>query len=549
MNLLTPLATETFQTDAATASGTFYADGRPVENGQASSASGLTITYNAAQQTYTVALAGYNGSFGAAQRVDAQSNADITAYQSISGGAVTSLALSNPGATGPLTYTYVAGGSLERSENGGTSTAFGYDAFTYGVRTPDANLPRTGTGFYSLGVIGARGYDRPLAMGGAGTMQVGFLSGALESQGLISTIDPTTGNTLSIGVFYGSGQMSSAQNSFTGRFQLRDGIFFDGGWDGRFYGPGADEVGATWHVTAPDGQFASGWLIGRQDASVEPYNMSLAPIQFAQTFGHDYSAIIGEVSNGVAAADAELFRSNAEISYDPVTGAYRYQDSAASIDQSFAPGSRDANASSSATTVYKITGGDGTAYTLSLSQPGSGNPEIALTYTSLGRWQRAHTSAAVGLDRWFAWGVRTNGFQIPTGSASFTGILKGSGVTMNGGAAYSLSGTSAFDVNFAAATFTGSLHPIGSSLIDGSTRDFGSFTFDRGAMDINGGLTGDIINGSANYLGFFEGALYGPQAQEVAGSFGLQTEASSSGVVSNNAAILSGVVAAVRSGN
>ncbi len=38
-------------------------------------------------------------------------------------------------------------------------------------------------------------------------------------------------------------------------------------------------------------------------------------------------------------------------------------------------------------------------------------------------------------------------------------------------------------------------------------------------MDADGGLAADVVTG-ATYLGFFEGALYGPQANEVGGTFG-----------------------------
>jgi hypothetical protein len=129
-------------------------------------------------------------------------------------------------------------------------------------------------------------------------------------------------------------------------------------------------------------------------------------------------------------------------------------------------------------------------------------------------------------DRWFVWGVRTNAFQIPTGTAHYDGIVAGKGVTYNGGATYSLSGTSSFDVNFGSATFVGAIHPIGTDLATSATRDFGTFSVASGIMDLDGGLAGNVVDGSSNYLGFFEGALYGPQATEIGGSFGFQSSSS-----------------------
>lgn len=105
-------------------------------------------------------------------------------------------------------------------------------------------------------------------------------------------------------------------------------------------------------------------------------------------------------------------------------------------------------------------------------------------------------------------------------------------------------------MDFAGGTFTGSLNPIGTSLSDGATRDFGTFAFARGAIDLDAGLTADIVNNNNAYLGFFEGALYGPRATEVAGSFGMQTEnTDSGGAGSSNAAYLSGVIVGTRTGN
>ena len=211
------------------------------------------------------------------------------------------------------------------------------------------------------------------------------------------------------------------------------------------------------------------------------------------------------------------------LSYDATQGSYRYQDSDRGIDTSFGAANLDAGASTSSLAVYKLTGGDGLSYTLSLNKAGASNPAITLSYASFGRWERAQAPGSDRLDRWFTWGIRTNGFQIPTGTGEFAGIIRGTAAQFGGGATYALSGTSNFSVDFGAGSFTGSLNPIGTSNVDGSTRNFGTFNFDRGAMDVDAGLTADVVNGSNAYLGFFEGALYGPEATEIGGTFGFQT--------------------------
>ena len=243
------------------------------------------------------------------------------------------------------------------------------------------------------------------------------------------------------------------------------------------------------------------------------------------------------VSNNTADANSNIVRSDSTLNYNVSNGTFTYKDTVEGINVAFGAGSLNAGASNAAQSVYDVTEG-GTNYRLTLNKPGSSNPTIALTYASYGRWQRMQTVSADARDRWFAWGVRTNAFQIPTGTGQFNGVLVGSGVTTNGGALYSLTGTSSFDVDFGAATFTGSLHPIGTNLSTSAVRDFGSYSVTGGLMDLDGGLAGNVVDGSANYLGFFEGALFGPQATEIGGSFGFRSSSAVTGTTVN----LSGAV-------
>jgi len=458
--------------------------------------------------------------------------------------------MTQPGTSGPLTYQYVSGGAWERATVTDDVLDFSYDPFTFGVETPDIALRRTGTGTYAVSLVGARTMDLPYAMAGSGTMQVDFQQGELSSSGVLTSIDVATGLIKSIGIFFGSADLSSTMNAFSGEFSMDDGKRFTGGWAGRFYGPDGQEVGAAWHLASSDGEVAAGYMLGREDGSIDPFNNSLTHLEFSEGFAHRFSQIaFTDLGNGTSAADPTLLRSDAAFAVDPENNRFAYVDSARGINSQFDSSAHVASESTSAVDVYRITDADGLAYTLTLNKAGAGNPSIALTYASFGHWEKTQGVSSDRLDRWFAWGIRTNGFQIPTGSGHFDGIVRGTATLFQGGEIYSLGGTSSFDMNFSAGSFTGSLNPIGTSLANGSMRDFGTFGIANGAIDLDAGLTANIVNASNAYLGFFEGALFGPHATELGGSFGFQTEPSTgTGPSGANAAILNGVIVAKRPG-
>jgi hypothetical protein len=547
-SLMTPLQTESFTAQGANASGQFYADKRPVENGNASWGT-LSIAYNAGTQSYTISTAGRTATFAPADLVVSGST-DFISFQKI-GATSEALTLTKPGTSGALTYRYVGGGAWERATLNNGQLDFSYDPFTYGVETPDASLVRSGSGLYAVSLVGARAMDEPFAMAGSGSLQVDFLSGALISSGTLTTIDVDTGLIKGIGVYYGEATLASTINSFSGDFFMYDGKRFTGGWEGRFYGPDAEEVGAAWHLKSADGEAAAGYLIGREDASAVSYNLSLSALTLSESFDHRFSELsFTDTGSGNAGGNGAILRSDGTFAYDATDGSFTYADSARGISTRFSSASRVTAETTSALSVYRITGSDGLTYKLTLNKAGAGNPAIALSYASFGRWEKLQGPSSDRLDRWFAWGIRTNGFQIPTGTGTYSGLIRGTGALMNGGATYALSGTSSFSMNFGAQTFTGSLNPIGTSLVNGSQRDFGTFNFASGTIDIDAGLNANIVNGSNAYLGFFEGALYGPKATEVAGSFGMQTQNTDGGTTpSSTAAYLTGVIVGTRTGN
>jgi len=517
-SLMGTKVSETFINTAAGTSARFGSNG--VSNGQAQLET-LTVSYNASNQSYTLSKGGQTQAFTSANAVNS-GNTDFAAYQKTTGSVQEALTLTTPGTSGALTYQYVGGGAWERADVSSGTLDFSYTPFTYGAATADSAVQRTGTGLFSVSLVGARIMDQPYAVAGDGKMQVDFQKGLLTANGNFTTMNVQTGYVESLGIYFASATLSSTTNNFAGAFAMDDGSRYTGAWVGKFYGPSNQEVGATWYISNNNGEYAAGYLIGRQDSSVTPYNMSLTPIQYSERFDARTSNLtFTDMGNGIG-NNTVVSRAIATLSYNAGAASYRYVDDNNSIDTTFTSANRSAGLSNSAADVYQMTDGSGINYKLTLSKPGSGNPQIALSYMSFGHWEQAQSVSQDARDRWFAYGVRTNPFQIPTGTGTFNGIVAGKAVAWTGGETFNLTGTSSFDVNFSAATFTGSLNPVGTSLVNGASRNFGSFSFSGGAMDKDGGLSANVMSGG-NFAGYFEGALYGPNATELGGVFGLQS--------------------------
>jgi hypothetical protein len=544
---LAPLVSESFTNNAAGTAGTFHADARPVTNANAAGAT-LSISYDAVTGSYTVVSPRGTQSFASANIDSAESSSVLQVFKKTSGALTESLSLTGPGTSGALTYQYVGAGFFERTNRGTNTVDFSFDAFTYGVETLDASLPRTGTAAYAVDLVGARASDTSYALAGYGTLRVDFVSGALATSGTIQTVSLTTGSPVNVGDFFGSASISSLANSFTGSFQFDDGTVFTGNWAGRFYGPTAQEVGAAFSATAANGEIAAGALIGRQDSTVAQTNFSLNPLRASETFAARSTVLT--YAHGTALPGGVPVRQETTLAFDAATGSYRYVDSDNSIDQSFAPGSAQPLVAGSDMNRYRITAGDGYVYDLALSRMAGANPAVTLTYLSYGQFARPSATGVQGIDRWFTWGVRTNSFQLPrTGSANFAGIIRGTGITANGGPVFTLGGTSSFAFNFASATFTGSLTPTGTNTTSGAVTNFGTYNLGGGTISSAGGLAANVVSSSNGFLGYFDGALYGPQATEIGAVFGFNNQGAQwDGSYNTGAVHLNGVVAATKTG-
>ncbi|RHW18134.1 hypothetical protein D1610_06520 [Sphingomonas gilva] len=512
---------ENFTNDAASGSGTI----RKSDGGGSATAARSTVTvrYDAAARSYTITSGSRSQTFAPADRSASDSSAFFDVYYRTNGSTQDALSLTRPGSSGPLTYNYVGSGFWQRVSENSSSYTLGVDAFTYGVETPDAAMPRSGGAVYSIDLIGSSGLT---TYSGAGSLSADFASSRLS-------MDVDFQEILDGGVvnpflydFSASAQIGGA-NRFEGTFRTNVFEQFSGQLNGRFYGPAAEEVGATFVGSGDYGSVIVGTITGRQDNTLPGRNQTLVDLVFSENFSTQFASFHYVLdSDGVIVRADRFGTSRLELGYDVQTDGYTLTGSFDNIDQ-FHPSSRVESKSNNLFTVYETVQGDRTNR-LTMYNPGGGNDELALSYASFGRWEQIEPenglpTAEFTREAAFVYGVRTAVDQMPrTGNAHFEGVAYGiANQPEAGGTLWDITGTSRFDVSFQSQGFTGSLNLAGTARNTGNPRDFGTYVIDDGR--ISSGAMSAAIMRNDQVLGGFHGNLYGPDASEIAGAFSFQT--------------------------
>ncbi|MGE4321664.1 MAG: transferrin-binding protein-like solute binding protein [Sphingobium sp.] len=129
-----------------------------------------------------------------------------------------------------------------------------------------------------------------------------------------------------------------------------------------------------------------------------------------------------------------------------------------------------------------------------------------------------------------------------TGTARYEGIAYGSGISSDGLAHYDVNGTSQFDVDFGAQTFGGGMALAGADTSSGAQRDFGAYDV-AGTLSAQGSAMRGTISREGTGFGALDAFFYGADAQEIAGTFHLNTPATGG---ENREVSIMGAVAATR---
>jgi hypothetical protein len=164
---------------------------------------------------------------------------------------------------------------------------------------------------------------------------------------------------------------------------------------------------------------------------------------------------------------------------------------------------------------------------LRILTPSPTNPKIALTYTSYGAWHfnssdRSNIDPQVNDFHFFYFGIPTAVDAVPrTGLAHYAGVAEG--VLFDRTRVVDLTGTASLDANFASSAISTTL------ILGGMDRSTGLLTVYpdfQGSANIGAGensFIGTITTTDNSYVGSIQGAFFGPHAEEVGFSFGINS--------------------------
>jgi hypothetical protein len=527
------VASQSFATDASGSNVTFDLASKTTSNA-AAGAQTITIAYDAAAKSYTLTSSGRSTTFLPGDAQASTGEAASSRYVRTSASGSESLTLSTTPFTGTAGNQYVALGYSQRNDVSGNAQRTGFDTFTYGLETAIASVPRNGSASWRTDLFGlytAPGRT-PRTIQGSGDFTVDFGQGLFTTTTSVVQFDFVTGASLSGGgVEVTARGALGSNNSFSGNLAYggTDGAVA-GTISGRFYGPGAEEIGAAFSADNATGGTLNGALTGQRTAT-KPTNFTLGSISTDQ------------LSSSVwAILDRRVTPSGSSI----LTQTPLYGQTTQHPDGSITIGPPDSGlpnvtltsadrlpiSRANFTSYQKIV--EGNPVQVDLYRPDNGSQAIALTYAGFGIWRRSAPVAGLPLTRTTD-GYFTYGFPTPaqilarrTGAASYDGTSYGTASAV-AGTRYDVGGTSHFDVDFTNQRFSGSLTLSATPEGGGAAAALGSWQFGR---EMAAGLVGEttLINAaSSSSLNTIVPSLYGADGQEIAAPFTIAVGAAVNG--------------------
>lgn len=250
-----------------------------------------------------------------------------------------------------------------------------------------------------------------------------------------------------------------------------------------------------------------------------PSNSSLANLQYDETFDAA-SAVMSHDINLAGAGENQVFASGnvsstTTVAYDASTDSFTLSISQSDVNysQTFRP--VDIDNSDVDFTTY-IRSGD----LAILLNPNA--PLLALEYVTLGAWVSESGSSQRDLSLgYLAGGIQTPDGDMPvTGTANYTGEITGTGVAKPTGLLYYLSGDADIEADFSTGDVTTTITVLRNLYADNT--GLAPYLFESngsisGATNLFGG-TISSLDGS-NLSGRVDGAFFGPNADEVGGTF------------------------------
>ncbi len=413
---------------------------------------------------------------------------------------------------------YVAGGVWLRQSGPSTAIFTQANGFTFGVATPAADVPRSGSGSFGVVLTAIRGGSGGInEVNGSGLFAADFGAGRWTVAGTTTSRSSFPTGSVPIlfsDVFSGSGTLKSGGLGFDGRLSIGfPGLTGNEVVAGRFYGPGAAEVGASFgdRSLASD-SFVVGTFVGRRGTTA-PVIETLSSLLGPGSVPYDqFSLRVDTSGSGLGRPPSVEFNGGIEsrVAIDPAAQTLDF-DSGFPI----GPANRVAAESNARITVYRTTGGT-VPLTFRVYNAGAGNPELPLDFVSFALTDRFGLSAV-------PFGLRSSSEYLPrAGRGTFDGVFYGDALSAGTTNRYELRGLASLTADFGAQTIGGSFTAAAS--FSGTTTDLGSFTFTNGRIgEYNppnpaarpSNLFSADVAGAPGTIGALNGSFYGTAVQEL----------------------------------
>ena len=537
------VASQTFATDAGTSNVAIDLTSQTTGTATSGGAT-ITVAYDASARSYTVTAAGRSATFLPA---DVQSNANgETRYAHTGTNPRDYLTIVTTPYTGTTSNRYVAMGYWQRNDVSGTNQATSFDAFTFGLDTPAASVPRTGSASWITDVFGLYTVpgQTPRTIQGSGDFTVNFAKALFTTTTSVTQYDFLTGASI-----IGGGVSVVAQgtigsgNGFSGNLSYGGtGGAVSGTLNGSFYGPNGEEIGAAFHADNAAGATLNGALTGQRNPVTTPTNFTIDSITSDQMFFSPWT-VLTETINGAGTNFLLQGQLTGQTTLK-ADGSFTIGTPTSNMPSlTFTSADRIADTRANFASYQKTF--NGAPVRVDLYQPSGSSGAIALTYVGFGNWSRTALDGADNqtINGYFAYGFATPRDLLArrTGTGTYDGVAIGTAGAANG-ARYDVGGTSHFDVDFTNQHYSGSLTLNATPESGGTAAALGAWQF--GAAISSGQLVGATLTngGATSFNNKISPQLYGPDGEEIAAPFTIAAGASLNG----QSLSIAGVAAAKR---
>ncbi|WP_084580244.1 hypothetical protein [Sphingomonas azotifigens] len=497
----------------------------------------LMVSYDAGSKSYTITQPGGATSFQSSD-IERSGNGETRYVRNASGGH-DYLTIATTPYSGGGSNRYVALGYIQHNAVSGTAQNTGFAAFPFGFETPLSAVPRTGTASWQTDVFGlysAPG-NTPRTVSGGGDFSIDFANGLFSTKTSLIQADFVTGGTLSGGgiELIGQGSLRS-DGSFAGNIAYEGSLgMVAGPLAGRFYGPGAEEIGASFRADNAAGVTLTGALTGQRKPTATQTNFTLSSIASDQLFYSIWARLdeLTSASGGQTFVQTPL---HAQMTFRP-DGSFQLGTPVSDMPgATFTAADKLPSNRSDFTSYQKLVNGN--PVRVDLYAPGSGSQAIVLSYAGFGMWGWTNRTSSYP---YTTTGYFTYGFTTPRellsrriGTASYDGPAYGTAATAVTATAastrYTVSGTSHFDIDFTRQNFSGNLVLSAAPEAGGSSASLGTWQFS--APMSYGLITSTALTNPSTpspSTNMIVPELFGPNGNEIAATFAIANGAKING--------------------